>query len=546
MELLSKLESYLSNNKIILWLESFFSNHKKVLWLATILGVIMFVITMLFATSIYNDATLYANMSYAFSIGDWPRAFSDWIPPLFTVLSGLICKLGVPVYYATLSVGSIFFILTIFPLFYLLSLFMDKKYAAWGSLFYIITPKMIRFGCAGLLDGGRNFFITLTILFLFSFFKRKRFLNLIFLGISLAGLSMARAEGIIFLPLSLLCVFILTFREYKYKLNFKLIKSFVLYCFIILLVFYAVLIPRIYQVYEKTGIPATSYQQVDLVKKVSHLFISQSNSYSPTNTKTQTIVGLQKNLSSWSYVGDFINDFSRGTYELYEILLVLGILLLSTRKKWKLEHTLLLLFVLTNATVFYLISIAYRYFIVNVLFFMPFTIIGYRKLLEWSGKLKIKYLFVLVMLIIAISQIINGLDNSLDKSKLFQKDIGYWIAKNIKTTQNDKTVTVLSLKYPQFAFWAKANSANIMNFKSANTIDKIRNLINNGFQAKNLNATIKVYPEEQIIKPNVLVIAKPQDNIMIINELKKLKILKFINTKWNKDAAIFVIEPSNL
>lgn len=552
--LLHGLNNFLSNHKITHWIESFFADHKKVLWLATILGVFMFIITMLFATSIYNDATLYANMSYAFSIGDWQRAFVDSAPPLFPVLSGLICKLGVPVYYATLTVGSILFILTIFPLYFFLCCFTDKKYAAWGCLFYILAPKMIRFGCAGLQEGGRNFFVISSLCLIFSFFYNRKIFKLVLLGIALAGFTLIRSEGIAFVPLTLFCVILLVLKKSDYKFNIVFFRNSIVYCLIILAACVATLSPRIYQVHEETGYFETDTRQVGAIKEYIKVFESnKNNNVQPLNItkeskKVKQVSRLDK-IFSLSFFGNFINNFSRGTYELYEVLLALGLIILIKRKKWTMEYSLIVLFVLINAGIFYLVSSnAYRYFIINILIFMPFTLIGYREFLRSFSKYNLRYIFLVAVFIVAIFQIINGLQNSLDNSKSFQKNIGYWISKNIKPEEKGDVVTVLAGWYPQFAFFAGANSGIINNIfinkKLSGTDGRLKltaELINKGFHADELYSSIKLYPNKKIIKPNVIVIAKPRDHIKFIKGLKNFKNLKFINTEWNKDAVIFKV-----
>ena len=62
---------------------SFFSDSKKVMWLTFITGVVCAVISIIFTKAIYRDSVEYAAMVNGFNIGDWDRAFREWLPPLY-------------------------------------------------------------------------------------------------------------------------------------------------------------------------------------------------------------------------------------------------------------------------------------------------------------------------------------------------------------------------------------------------------------------------------------------------------------------------------
>jgi len=437
-------------NRLFESLSRFFSNPKKVMWLTFILGTVFSTISTACITSYSSDASLYIAMAHAFAIGDWSRAFLDNIPPLVPVMSGLVTMLGIPPWDSAMIVGCVFYVVTIFPLYGILSFFIDKKHASWGALFYLLAPKMMRYGMTPLFEGSRMFFFILPVYFLFSFIKERKIYKLALLGMSLAFLALARGEGILSVPVISFALIILCWRDNKYKINFLLIRNLIVYLLVVVCAMIVVLFPRLYQVYQKTGFPATDVRVVELTKSYIAKYEHTNNALikdNKLNSGNQTISPTKefsystldsKYITSFKYFNDFIQNIARGSYEIYLILSAIGIILLCRIRKWTMEYSLLLFLAFFNAAMFYFsYAVNYRYFLVNVMLFMPFTLLGYNQLLNLALKYRLQKIFILAVLILLVGQLINGMDNSIDKSKYYTMQTGYYLEEQKNKFEKD-------------------------------------------------------------------------------------------------------------
>ncbi|MDD2479353.1 MAG: glycosyltransferase family 39 protein [Victivallaceae bacterium] len=149
-------------------INKFIYNPQKIIWLSLSLSTIFVTVYCLWRLDMYRDvANCYAHMTREFGRGNWDEAFASNLPPMNIVLAGLLAMIGVEAYTATMMISGIFYILTIFPLYALLKRFFKPHEAAWGVLFFVLAPKIIRFSGTGLLESGRNFFLVLALLFVF-------------------------------------------------------------------------------------------------------------------------------------------------------------------------------------------------------------------------------------------------------------------------------------------------------------------------------------------------------------------------------------------
>ena len=526
----------------------YFSNAKKVMCLAFILGTAFAIVSTVFITGYANDGSLYIAMVHAFVIGDWPRAFLDNIPPLFPVVAGLVCKCGFTPWSAATLVSGMFCVLAIFPFYGILCFFMDKKYAAWGALFYILAPKVMRWGFAPLTDGFRLFFFILPVYFLFSFHRNKKISSLVWLGISLALLALARGEGILLAPVILFALMLLCFKDSRYKITPVFIRKTILYCLVTLLAVLAVMSPRLAQVYQKTGVPATDTRVADSFKryygKLFHSPDRQSSAdadfaiYCFTNSPSAVplkIVDHRERLSG-KYVREFLQNIVRGSYEIYFVLFVLGIILLLTGRQWTLEYGILIFFAAINAAMFYFFSIPYRYFIVNVMLLMPFTMLGYQQVLAWTEKLKAAKLLAAAVFILAIIQAVNGLDNSIDRSKIYWQKTGQLLKqmelKNTGGSGNFKTVYILGADCGTNLF----NDFNIINPNRVGIVLSIEDA-RKGFSGSLCLSVPQKMSDDKILTPDFIII--DSDHHHEVAKLRNTPGIREIVTEWSKKVVLF-------
>lgn len=529
---------------------SFFSDSRKVMWLALIIGVICSMLLIVFGSSVYRDSVIYSAMAQDFSLGDWDRFIAGRIPPLFPCLTGIVCKLGIPVHYASMTVGCVFCVLTIFPLFGLLNFFMGKKYAAWGVLLYMIAPKVLRFGLTSLLESGKLFFLTLAIYLTFSFCRQRRLLKLIYLGVTLACLSMYRSEGIIYFPLIFAGLFMLMLKENNYSLSFQFIKKFILYALIAASMLLVTLSPRFYQVYKQTGFPALDARGAYAVETLINKFLEPAdrfeilNGNNPDDPQDPTSGNFNFSwLLTSKHLNNFVTSFSRGSYELYLLISVIGLVFILKRREWTINYTFLLWLILTNALFFYIFTaVAIRYFLINIIFFMPFTVVGLIELLNWIKKIKFHKFAAALLSLLAMAQIINGMDNCFNTDELYYKKLGRWIKANqgdLKITGNDNQFTVLITGRDYgLGLWSESNIVQHNSLRDEKSSLDIKDILK-GFPAGKCSFVKEKMPDGKILIPDIVVIFDPAKHKNEIETLKNIPGIKELHTKWDANAIVF-------
>ena len=142
-------------DQLLLKTRTFFASPRCVLGLAVGIGVISTALLMIVSPVYYRDSVVYMSMVSGFLVGDWRHAFDVARTPLLPALAGVLARLGIPIPEATTLVSCLFCVLAVFPIYGLLTFFMERKYAAWGALFFALMPRVIRYGMAPLLDSGR-------------------------------------------------------------------------------------------------------------------------------------------------------------------------------------------------------------------------------------------------------------------------------------------------------------------------------------------------------------------------------------------------------
>ena len=535
-------------NKIFSFFSSLFSDHKKVIWATVILGLLISVI-IIFSSVGYNAdaAQIYLPMIHAFSVMDWKRAIILDIPPLYTVIAGMLAMLGINTTTSAIIVSSFFSVLTIFPLYGLLSFFVDKKYAAWGTLFYLIAPTILSFGFMPMFEGSRSFFVILPIFLLFSFDANKKLIKLIFFGLALGLLLLIRGDGIPVVILSGLML--LCFKSNNYKFNFRVMRKVIGYCLLTTIVMSAVVFPRYAQIHKATGYWASDLREVAILKE------HQNASPPSNNIIKEEKTGLQPNslfkadiptnhirknkLLSLSFMEQCLYAFIKGSYGLYFALSLLGFFLLLEARKWEFKHSLLVYFIFLNTLMFLPGGLTYRFFMINILLFMPFTLVAYSQIILWSEKIKLKKFVVVLAFMVAIVQIFNGI------GCIYSSRIPYWTQAG--TLLNSMKIKSYNKQGPTACILGKDLGLNIFNhfntlfpnIKDDGNKLAIKNILN-GVSANNCRSTIRKIPGKEILKPNILIVdVKSYPKYALL--LRKMNNLKEVSTKLSKDILIFKV-----
>ncbi len=476
------------------WLEYIYrycADSKKVLWTAITLSIIFMSIYVAFCLNLYDDvARCYGPMVQDIGNARWHQAFTgyDMIAPLVQTLAGVLCYCGVKAYTALIIISALFYIITIFPLYGLLRRFISDNYAAWGCFAYIVAPKIIRFSGTGLLNSARNFFIIWALYALLKFFDHYKKGQLIWLGVALGGLALARGEGVGFIPLFGLFFIIIFYLKQRHKSSHLLLLKLIGYIMLLATVFLSIISPRLIQMYRDTGYPVIDKRQAHYLY---FLFGQPDEKLKKESlnrpTVTEVISGqpaplprvkqpVRAKAHRTAYWLEFLGDISRGSYELYLILAIVGIVVIVKTHQWRAEYYLLLAVAFFNALIFYNVVIAYRYFTINLLLFMPFTVLGVVFLVEQIKKylpnrLQPRLILLLALLAITSGQVINGMAMvKRDHRCWFFKPVGEWLR-----SQAPKQRLVIISDQPQFAFWADAIRPNI-NLDKAENIARLQKL----------------------------------------------------------------------
>ena len=214
-------------------IKTFFASPRCVLGLAVGIGILSTLLLMIVSPVYYRDSVVYMSMVSGFKVGDWEHAFDLAMTPLLPAMAGVLARIGVPIPEATTLISCLFCILSVFPVYGLLTFFMERKYAAWGALFFALMPKIIRYGFSPLLDSGRWLFVPLALYLIFCFVRRRKYVTLCWLGATFAALSLVRSEGVVYMAMLLGFMGLMLLQADKWKLSFRWIGRFVLYCLVV-------------------------------------------------------------------------------------------------------------------------------------------------------------------------------------------------------------------------------------------------------------------------------------------------------------------------
>ncbi len=435
----------------MLSLEDFFTNPRKTLVFGFAVACCAVALTAIFRVDSYRDvAACYGYYAGVFGRGDFAAALPPALPTLPILLPGLLCLLGLPPALSVELVSGAFYALAAIPLFFLLKNFLEAKHAAWGVLLYVLAPKIIRFGCAGLTEAYRNFFLIWSLAIAFSYARSCGAWKHIAFGIALAGLALSRCEGLALAAFILVMGVVFIFKgQDAPDATHRLAKGLPA----ILFAFALCVGPVLYRGYKDCGYPVID-------ARIGY-FINQHILGKPVaagEALIETSKGQTISLPSQ------LNANFRGAYEIYAVFALLGAIVLWRRKEWLKNYTWLLALLLANALCFAFTVISYRYFIPNLILLMPLTVIGFVWLLDGALALGVpRWLLALALLVAAALQLGNGLEPSLSQKPLFEKRTAQWIAKNERLFGHSGENGLMRIYSPdarEVCLWIPYESAN--------------------------------------------------------------------------------------
>ncbi len=418
--------------KILLFLK------KHPVWISYAVGILLALLFLIGNTrEIYRDqAAYYAPMAEAFANGDWEQAFPPDIPILSSLLAGLLVCCGLNALTALMAVGAAFHIATIYPLDRLLRLLFPERTAALGCFLFVIAPKMVRYNCMGLPDAGRTFFVVALVLVLAEYLRNPRPAWTIWGGLCAGGLALVRGEGILYAAVAGALFLYLGWRKRpettettgrRYR---RALTAGVLYVLAMLVV----IAPRLYGNYRLTGFPVCDSRQVSFLQQMLRIPPEPRTAAETELDRIQKQLynrpdPAQKQESRRTFFDpeDLLNDWVRGSYELYLVLAAVGLFLVLRRRQWRAEYTLCVGFMALTVLIFAPLMVAHRYFLVNIPLMMPFTLLPLVELEKYGSRFRwFRPAALLGLAALTVGQTLNAV--SVFREPGPEYAVGRWIA----------------------------------------------------------------------------------------------------------------------
>lgn len=395
-------------------LTDFSGKPRNVLYLSFGLGLLIVLTHIFFLQDMFRDVGhAYAYCAREIANGNWGDGFHVKLPVIQLGLAGLLGYCGMAVYPALILVTGLFYLLTGWPLYILLKRFMPPLWASWGVLAYMLAPKIIRFGCVGLPESARTFFIVWGVLMLALTVERATLKRIILFAVTLAGLSLSRAEGLIVALAFIGILGIEILRTADGGAGRRIWRA--VWSAGAVFLFTAVLLsPRLYQVWSYCGYPVTDARMVGVLDPVFNPERAQAfadgERKAVENVPADGIEDDDKKSGVAERFIDCLEDQSRGLYEVYLPFTLLGLILLIMRRAWRREYSYMLLLIGLNFVLFYISVSSYRYYTVALPLAMVFTVYGGAEVAVWVRKFRLVWVAVVLLAVLAVFQILNGID----------------------------------------------------------------------------------------------------------------------------------------
>lgn len=144
-----------------------------------------------------SDIARYGSIVASFTEGDWRMVFHPRISPLMPLLAGVVATgTGAEPFFALQLVSTLFFALTIFPLYGIFRTCFSPLTVRIALLMAAFASIPLRYGASGLRDSGKGFFYILCVYLLVEVYrKRTELKNYVFLGIAASLLALTRTEA---------------------------------------------------------------------------------------------------------------------------------------------------------------------------------------------------------------------------------------------------------------------------------------------------------------------------------------------------------------
>ena len=372
-------------------MNSFFTA-RRILTAAIVLLAVHWSLSLFFNHQIYRDvAGVYAWYARDFGNGVWQGEPVSKVPPLNIFLGGLLVRCGVEAYSSVIAISLLFMALTLFPLYRMLKLWMPERSAALGCLLFVFAPGVLRFSGTGLLESGRDFFLVSAFYLLFrNWNKGNTVFHWCLFGLSLGLLMLARGEGIVMAGITACLLFIQPAEVWRS--GKKILQNVLKPVLVSGVCALAVITPTLYQNYTVTGFPVTDARMIAVVSKlpgIKKMFTAKVAKSEDTRVLPHERK-CEENYFSWKNNSQRLkklpHSVTRGAYEPYLILAVLGIILTLKAQKWRKEYWVLSLYCLCVPACFFFFAVSHRYFIFFIPLLMVFTLTGLKGIIDLAER----------------------------------------------------------------------------------------------------------------------------------------------------------------
>ena len=372
----------------------FVSSPRQVLGAAAAVGAVMLILVLFFPI-FYRDSVNYMASVNAVWLGNWRTAFNLTFVPLLFLIGALFKPLGLDANQCLSLTSSLLAIAMLFPAYKVLSFYMDRKLAAWGSMLFFLTPSVFHASFAPLTDSSRWFFTFLCWMTILMYREKPHWGKLALLGGFYALFALVRSEGIVFALLFSAGFFLAQWHDAKWKTDVRQLGKLLGMVLLPLFVMGVLLVPRLLQLQRETGFCALDTRQTWALKGVWSHFSAAKAEKKAVDPRVEYATDIEFH---YSFLGDkkwsrrYWKNLLTGNYRLYAVFTVIGIALLIRRRKWQRFHTLFCVFMLVNALAYLLMrSHAGRYFYLNTFLMMPFTLTGLLGVWEALNRLPESY-----------------------------------------------------------------------------------------------------------------------------------------------------------
>jgi len=176
-----------------------FATPRSTVWWLTGLGLVL-VLPSLFVRDIPGAdlCNSYLRMARAWAEGRGEAAHYHMIPPLFVQLAGAVVRLGVETGLASRVVSLLAFLLGTPLVYLLLHRFYGHRTAAWATLLYVVSDRMLRYSIHGGPDSLKTTLVVALALLLVSYLERRRWWWLAAAGVAVGLMTLARSESLAF------------------------------------------------------------------------------------------------------------------------------------------------------------------------------------------------------------------------------------------------------------------------------------------------------------------------------------------------------------